>query len=131
MSLTNATRIMSRVSAQQKRAQAELDAVVGRSRTPTFADLQHLPFICAMVKETLRWRPVGPVDVPHCSMEDDWYNGMFIPKGTIVMANVWHLNRDPEIYGADAADFNTARFLDANGYIAQCSPETKEQGHVM
>ncbi|KAH9058060.1 cytochrome P450 [Lactarius vividus] len=114
----------------QKRAQAELDAVVGRSRTPTFADLQHLPFICAMVKETLRWRPVGPLGVPHCSAEDDWYNGMFIPKGTIVMANVWHLNRDPEIYGADAADFNPARFLDANGNIAQCFPETKEDGHV-
>ncbi|KAH8990412.1 cytochrome P450 [Lactarius hatsudake] len=113
----------------QKRAQAELDAVVGRSRTPTFADFQHLPYIRAMVKETLRWRPVGPLGVPHCSSEDDWYNGMFIPKGTIVMANVWHLNRDPETYGADAADFNPARFLDANGDIAPCSPETKEEGH--
>ncbi|KAH9020060.1 cytochrome P450 [Lactarius hengduanensis] len=114
----------------QKRAQAELDAVVGRSRTPTFADFQHLPFISAMIKETLRWRPVGPLGVPHCSSEDDWYDGMFIPKGTIVMANVWHLNRDPEIYGADAADFNPARFLDAKGDIAPCSPETKEEGHV-
>ncbi|KAH9049792.1 cytochrome P450 [Lactarius deliciosus] len=114
----------------QKRAQAELDAVVGREHTPTFADFQHLPYIRAMVKETLRWRPVGPLGFPHLSSEDDWYNGMFIPKGTIVMANVWHLNRDPEIYGADAADFNPARFLDANGDVAPCPPETKEEGHV-
>jgi cytochrome P450 len=45
----------------QKRAQAELDAVVGRARSPTFADFQHLPYIRAMVKGTLRWRPVGPL----------------------------------------------------------------------
>jgi len=114
----------------QKRAQAELDAVVGRTRIPTFSDLHHLPYIRAMVKEMLRWRPVDPVGLPHLSTEDDWYNGMFIPKGTIMIANVWHLNRDPEIYGADAAHFNPARFLDANGEVAPCPPETKEEGHV-
>jgi cytochrome P450 len=114
----------------QKRAQAELDAVVGRTRTPTFADLQHLPYIRAMVKEALRWRPVDPVGLPHLSTEDDWYDGMFIPKGTIVIANVWHLNRDPELYGADAAHFNPTRFLDASGNVGPCPPETKEEGHV-
>ena len=59
----------------QKRAQAELDAVVGRARLPTFADYENLPYIRAMVrlmftpctfirltpttqtKEALRWRP--------------------------------------------------------------------------
>lgn len=114
----------------QKRAQAELDAVVGRTRIPTFSDFQHLPYIRAMVKEMLRWRPVDPVGLPHLAAEDDWYDGMFIPKGTIIMANVWHLNRDPEIYGADAAHFNPARFLDENGEVAPCPPETKEEGHV-
>ena len=114
----------------QRRAQAELDAVVGRARTPTFADLQYLPYIRAMVKEALRWGPVGPLGFPHVSTEDDWYGGMFIPKGTVVMANVWHLNLDPEIYGADAAHFNPARFLDAHGDISPGPPETKEEGHV-
>jgi len=99
----------------QARAQAELDAVVGRTRLPTFADYTHLPYIRAMVKEALRWRPVDPVGLPHRSIEDDWYEGMFIPKGTVCIANVWHLNRDPEIYGEDAAHFNPARHLDANG----------------
>ena len=114
----------------QRRAQAELDAVVGRARTPTFADFQCLPYIRAMVKEALRWRTSGPVGLPHCSAEDDWYDGMFIPKGTIVMANMWYLNHDPEIYGADAAHFNPARFLNAHGDIAPGPPETKEEGHV-
>jgi len=48
----------------QARAQAELDAVVGRTRLPTFADYAHLPYIRAMVKEALRWRPVDPVGFP-------------------------------------------------------------------
>ena len=114
----------------QKRAQEELDSVVGRTRIPTFADLPHLPYIRAMVKEALRWRPVDPLGLPHLSSEDDWYNGMFIPKGSMMIANVWHLNRDPEIYGADAAHFNPARFMDGSGEVKSCAPETKEEGHV-
>ena len=45
----------------QERAQRELDAIVGRARVPTFADMPHLPYICAMVKEVLRWGPVVPL----------------------------------------------------------------------
>jgi cytochrome P450 len=68
---------------ETQRAHAELDAVIGRSRLPTFADFPHLPFIRAMVKESLRWRQIAPSGVPHQTTEDDWYEGMFIPKGTI------------------------------------------------
>ncbi|KAI0254606.1 cytochrome P450 [Lactifluus subvellereus] len=114
----------------QRRAHAELDSVVGRTRIPTFSDFQHLPYIRAMVKEALRWRPVDPLGLPHLSTEDDWYNGMFIPKGSMMMVNVWHLNRDPEIYGVDAAHFNPARFLDKNGDVTSLAPESKEEGHV-
>ena len=113
----------------QQRAQEELDSVVGRTRIPTFSDLPHLPYIRAMVKEALRWRPVAPFAIPHVSTEDDWYNSMFIPKGSMVIANVWQLNHDPEIYGADVAHFNPARFLDASGEVMSCAPETKEDGH--
>lgn len=44
-----------------RKAQAEIDALVGRERMPTFADRPQLPYVCALVKEVLRWRPVGPV----------------------------------------------------------------------
>ena len=114
----------------QKHAQEELDAVVGRTRIPTYADLPHLQYIRAMVKEVLRWRPVDPLGLPHLSTKDDWYNGMFIPKGSMMIAHIWCLNRDPEIYGADAAHFNPARFLDANGEVISLAQETKEEGHV-
>ena len=45
----------------QKRAQEELDSVIGRSRMPTLADRDSLPYIRATVREALRWRPVVPV----------------------------------------------------------------------
>ncbi|THH03981.1 hypothetical protein EW146_g10300 [Bondarzewia mesenterica] len=114
----------------QKRAQAELDTVVGRSRLPTFADYRHLPYIQAIVKEALRWRPVDPVGMPHYTIEDDWYEGMFIPKDTVCIANVWHLNHDPEIYGEDAAEFNPSRHLDNDGMLAPGPADAKEEGHV-
>ena len=115
-------------SETQTRAHEELDAVVGRTRPPSFADQPHLPYIRAMVKEALRWRPNGPLGVPHRSTEDDWYKRMFIPKGTICIANVWNMNRDPDVYGGDAAHFNPARHLDIGGDVA--SNGTRKDGHV-
>jgi cytochrome P450 len=113
----------------QARAHAELDAVVGRARPPTFADFPHLPYIRAMVKEALRWRPVAPLGVPHRSIEDDWYEGMFIPKGTVCITNLWHMNRDPEFFGKNTEHFDPTRYLDASGDIAPGMSDIKEQGH--
>ncbi|KIK66409.1 hypothetical protein GYMLUDRAFT_239365 [Collybiopsis luxurians FD-317 M1] len=95
----------------QTQAQMELDRVVGRSRNPTFADMEHLPYIRAIVKEVLRWQPAIPLAVPHIAMEDDWYEGYFIPKGTSCIPNVWSINRDTAIYGPDADQFHPERFL--------------------
>ncbi|KAI0056024.1 cytochrome P450 [Artomyces pyxidatus] len=114
----------------QRRAQAELDAVVGRNRLPAFSDLPNLPYICAMVKETLRWRPVPRLGVPHYSNADDWYNGMFIPKGTVCLVNMMQCNLDPAVYGEDAARFDPARHLDADGQIERGPPDTKDEGHI-
>jgi len=125
----------------QARAQSELDKVVGRARLPTFADYPHLPYIRAMVKEVLRWAPMVPLVAPHVSTEDDWYEGMFIPKGTMCIPNVWHMHRDPEFYGEDAAHFSPARYLrvgDDGGYTdipipggpATAASLAGEQGHL-
>ena len=72
-----------------EKAQAELDAVVGLHRLPDFEDMKSLPYICALVKELLRWHVVAPLGFPHRSIADDEYNGYFIPKGTILIANIW------------------------------------------
>ncbi|KAI0293116.1 cytochrome P450 [Russula brevipes] len=113
----------------QRRAQDELDAVVGRSRTPTFADAPNLRYIQALVKESLRWRPALSLGIPHTMAEDDWYEGMFIPKGTICLANLWQCHSDPAYYGHDAADFNPERFLDAQGNLTPGPMETRDDGH--
>jgi len=114
----------------QSRAHVELDAVVGRARLPNFADYPSLPYIRAMVKEVLRWRPVTPLGGPHRCTEDDWYEGVFIPKGTICLPNVWYMNRDPEIYGENVEHFDPARHLDANGDTPYGSSDAREEGHV-
>jgi cytochrome P450 len=46
-----------------RKAQKELDAVVGHERLPTFADRARLPYIRAIVKETSRWRTVLPLGI--------------------------------------------------------------------
>ncbi len=73
----------------QKKAQAELDAVVGPHRLPDFADQESLPYVCAVIKECLRWRAIVPLGIPHRLIEDDEYRGYFIPKGTLVISNIW------------------------------------------
>lgn len=73
----------------QRKAQVELDAVVGQGRLPQLADRDKLPYVTAVVREVLRWHTVAPLGVPHVSVSDDEYNGYFIPKGSIVLANVW------------------------------------------
>ncbi|KAJ7797225.1 cytochrome P450 [Mycena olivaceomarginata] len=113
----------------QKRAQAELDAVVGRSRMPTFADYDNLPYLRAVIKETLRWIPADPIGLPHRLMEDDHYQGNLLPKGSIVIANVWALNRDPDTYGENADVFEPSRHLDKEGRLTVVIPETKDEGH--
>lgn len=93
----------------QRRAQAEIDAVIGSTRLPEFSDRPSLPYLEYVLQETLRWGPVSPMGVPHKSMEDDVYNGMFIPKGSLVYANARAMCYDEKIY-KDPDTFNPMRF---------------------
>ncbi len=47
----------------QAKAQAEIDAVVGKNRLPNFEDRPHLPYVEAILLETLRWNPALPMGV--------------------------------------------------------------------
>ena len=73
----------------QRKAQAELDAVIGPDRLPDHNDRASLPYIDAIAKESLRWQNVLPFSLPHLSTEDIEYNGYFIPAGTTFIANTW------------------------------------------
>jgi cytochrome P450 len=96
-----------------KAAHEELDAVIGSDRTPTFDDEARLPYIRALVKEVLRWRPVAVLGgTPHASTEDDHYEGYYIPAGTTILGNSWSINLNEEYY-PNPHHFNPSRFLDS------------------
>ena len=83
----------------QKAAQAELDAVMGPDRLPEFSDYDHLPYMRAFVKELTRWHIVTPMGLPHATVNDDEYNGYFIPARTVVNVNVWYVPLQYKPYG--------------------------------
>jgi len=93
----------------QLKAQNELDFVIGFDRLPTLEDRPLLPYIECVMQETLRWHPVVPLGIPHKSLDDDIYQGMFIPKGSIVFANAWSMCHDEAIY-EDPTLFNPDRY---------------------
>lgn len=64
-----------------RKAQQEIDKVIGRERFPTFEDWESLPYTEAIMREILRWKPVLPLGVAHRVTEDDIYKGYLIPKG--------------------------------------------------
>ncbi|CCM04535.1 uncharacterized protein FIBRA_06716 [Fibroporia radiculosa] len=81
-----------------QKAQAEIDRVIGHARLPEFSDRASLPYLECVLKEVYRWNPVVPLGVPHRVVEDDEYNGLHIPKGSMVVSNIWGMTRDPEMY---------------------------------
>lgn len=94
----------------QARAQAELDALLGGTRLPTARDMDALPYIRALVSEVLRFGPIAPHGGPRLAREDDMHDGYLIPKGTIVLPNIYFISRDPRNYN-NPHTFNPDRFL--------------------
>ncbi|EIM79474.1 cytochrome P450 [Stereum hirsutum FP-91666 SS1] len=127
----------------QARAKVEIDAVVGRERLPDFGDRaspgdrvyslanQHnkdetigddrsdnakLVYVEAVCRELLRWIVVLPLGVPHAAFKDDVYEGMFIPKGAIIVGNAWAILHDPVRY-PNPEEFRPERFITEDGRL--------------
>ncbi|EIN08744.1 cytochrome P450 [Punctularia strigosozonata HHB-11173 SS5] len=98
----------------QRRAQAEIDAIVGPERLPEFEDRQHLPYMNRLISEVHRWAPVKPLGLEHTATEDIIYRGYTIPKGATLIPNVWAMFHDKDTYGQDVDAFNPDRFLRPN-----------------
>lgn len=101
------------------KARALLDEVCGHNaeRLPTLADRERLPYIMAVVKETLRWRPFLQNGVPHMLTKDDEYEGYRFPAGTEFSWNAYSIALDEKEY-KDAERFEPERFMneDLNKY---------------
>ncbi|KAH7921662.1 cytochrome P450 [Leucogyrophana mollusca] len=105
----------------QQRARAQIDAVVGSDRLPDFNDRESLPYVDAILRESMRWEPVTPIGLPHATTASDVYEGYFIPKGATIVANAWAMSRDESIY-PNASEFKPERWLDADGQLTDAEP---------
>ncbi|KAF4545865.1 Cytochrome p450 protein [Lasiodiplodia theobromae] len=94
----------------QSRAAAELDAAIGSTRTPTFADEPALPYIRAIAKEVLRLRPITNFGTPHYTTEAVRYKDYWIPANTVVTINQYALHYDATRY-AEPEAFRPERYL--------------------
>ncbi|KAL8539652.1 hypothetical protein ACS0TY_001314 [Phlomoides rotata] len=94
-----------------KKAQQELETVVGKDKIVEESDINKLPYLYSVMKEVLRLHPALPLLVPHCPSTTTNVDGYTIPKGARVFINVWAVHRDPSIW-ENPLEFNPERFCD-------------------
>ncbi|THU67550.1 hypothetical protein C4D60_Mb05t25840 [Musa balbisiana] len=108
-----------------EKATEELDRVVGRGRWVEERDVPRLPYVEAIVKETMRLHPVAPMLVPRLSREHTTVDGYDIPAGTRVLVSVWAIGRDPSVWDAPE-EFRPERFvgsqIDVKGHDFELLP---------
>ncbi|PSR95758.1 Cytochrome P450 78A5 like [Actinidia chinensis var. chinensis] len=96
----------------QARAQSEIDSVVGKTRTVSDSDLPNLPYVLAIVKETLRMHPPGPLlSWARLAIHDTHVGDHFIPAGTTAMVNMWAITHDEQIW-SEPNEYKPERFME-------------------
>lgn len=81
-----------------KKAQDEIDSVVGHDRLVAESDMEKLPYLRCIINETMRMYPAGPLLMPHESSEECVVGGYSIPRGTMLLVNAWGIHNDPKIW---------------------------------
>lgn len=92
-----------------RKAQQELDVVVGKDNIVEESHIHKLPYLYAIMKEVLRLHPALPLLVPHSPNQDCTVGGYAIPKGCRVFVNVWSIHRDPSVW-ENPLEFDPDRF---------------------
>ncbi|CAK9260332.1 unnamed protein product [Sphagnum jensenii] len=96
-----------------KRAQEELDRVVGRNRRVHESDLPNLPYLHAIIQETFRLHPPGPMTLGHVNVKNAQILQYQIPANTTVVVNIWAIGRDPKVWNKPL-EFIPDRFFNTN-----------------
>lgn len=94
-----------------KIAQQELDKVVGKDKIVEESHIPKLPYILAIMKETLRLHTVSPLLLPHRPSQTTVVGGFTIPKDSVVFINAWAIHRNPNVW-ENPQEFNPDRFLE-------------------
>lgn len=95
----------------QKKLQEELDSVISRDRVMSETDFQNLPYLLAVVKESLRLHPATSLMLPHKASASVKVRGYNIPKGADETVNVWAIARDPDVW-SNPLEYRPERFLE-------------------
>lgn len=96
----------------QSKAQSEIDSVVGHARPVSDSDIPKLPYLQAIVKETLRLHPPGPLlSWARFALRDVHVGSHFIPAGTTAMVNMWAITHDENIW-SEPNKFKPERFIE-------------------
>ncbi|KAJ7496786.1 cytochrome P450 [Mycena latifolia] len=106
----------------QRKAQNELDTVLGHCTAPRLSDRPRLPFVEALISEVFRHFTITPMGLPHVAAEDDVHDGYFIPKDAIIFANNWLFYRDSNTY-ADPEAFRPERFVETPNHRKEKDPK--------
>ncbi|KAL1556972.1 Flavonoid-6-hydroxylase [Salvia divinorum] len=97
-----------------KKAQEELDKHVGKERRVEESDIKNLVYLSAIIKETLRLYPAGPLGGIREFTKDCDVGVYHVSKGTWLIVNIWKLHRDPQLWADDPLEFRPERFLHIN-----------------
>ncbi|CAM8928504.1 unnamed protein product [Rhodiola kirilowii] len=92
------------------KAQAELQTAIGKGNPIKESDIPNLPYLQAIVKETLRLHTPTPLLLPHKAQTDTQISGFLLEKGSQVLINVWAMGRDSNLW-CDPLSFEPERFL--------------------
>ncbi|XP_030016755.1 vitamin D 25-hydroxylase [Sphaeramia orbicularis] len=98
----------------QERVHQEIDRVITNGRAPTLQDKHKMPYVEAVLHEVLRFCNIVPLGIFRATSQDAKVNGYTIPKGTMVITNLYSVHFD-EKYWNDPSVFSPQRFLDSNG----------------
>lgn len=93
-------------------ARAELERTIGEGNLLEESDITRLPYLQAVIKETLRLHPAVPFLLPHKAGADAEIGGFTVPKNAQVLVNVWAIGRDPSLW-EDPNSFVPERFLES------------------
>ena len=94
----------------QAKVHEEMDRVIGRDALPTVDDRTRLPYTFACLAESMRYRTIGPLGLPHKASEDSEIGGYLLPAGTQVLGNIYSIHHDPQ-YWDSPDEFIPERFL--------------------